>query len=73
MGTHTRGPSHVSYQDTNGNIVNKLLSDWIKDNPVLAMGKKIANQYQNQLPFLFKGSMPFFLLLITEVLASFIY
>ena len=55
-----KGPSHVTYQDTNGKIINKQLSDWIKDNPVFAMGQKIANQYQNQLPFLFKGSLIFF-------------
>ena len=63
MGTHMKGPSHVTYQDADGKIINKLLSDWIKDDPVFAMGQKIANQYQNQLPFLFKGSLLFVLLL----------
>ncbi|RDD47718.1 Mannose-6-phosphate isomerase [Trichoplax sp. H2] len=54
MGTHIKGPSHVTYQNAEGETINKLLSDWIRDHPVFAMGKKVADEYQNQLPFLFK-------------------
>ena len=49
MGAHPKAPSRVEY---NGRWVP--LPDLIAENPVDALGKKVAEKFNNRLPYLFK-------------------
>ena len=50
MGTHVRGPSTISRPKE---YAGQLLSDWLKANQ-WALGDKVADRFDGQLPFLFK-------------------
>jgi mannose-6-phosphate isomerase class I len=50
FGTHVGGPSKIILGDSS----TELLSDHIKKNPTNVLGEKVAQQWNNNLPFLFK-------------------
>ena len=49
MGTHNRGQATLDYQGK-----TLLLSELIKEYPEVILGRKVIEQFGNQLPFLFK-------------------
>jgi len=50
FGTHVAAPSKIILE--NGST--ELLSDHIQKNPANILGEKVAQQWNNNLPFLFK-------------------